>query len=177
MDALIKEKVKDLVLNIKQRKIKVDAVSNYSPSLEPQIQEAVSYKRSGNYDKAVEIYLDIFSNCGYVNNTVLTFLFKVILCAEEFALAFEMIIVSENEAIGQVGPMAPLRFFPGGPVFRYVKWAQTDYKEEFIAACQQTLRTNNTSYLLNYVSSKSGNENYRFTKSDAQIINEIGRLI
>lgn len=170
------EALKDLIHNIKQGKIKIDAKNNYSPSLEPAIQEAVSFKRSGNYDRAVEIYLDIFSDCGCVNNNIVTFLYKVVLCAEEFSLAYEMIVVSENEAIRQVGPLAPLRFFPGGPVFRYVKWAQTDYKEELLEASRQTLLTGNTSALLEYVRSKSGNASYRFTKSNTQIISEISQL-
>lgn len=166
-----------MVQNIKQGKIKVDAKNNYSPSFEPAIQEAVSYKRSGRYDKAVEIYLDIFSDCGCVNNNILTFLYKVVLCAEEFSLAYEMIVISENEAIRQVGPLAPLRFFPGGPVFRYIKWAQTDYKEELLEACRQTLYFGDVSPLLEYVRSKAGNENYRFSKSVAQIISEICKIV
>lgn len=176
MDLKTKTRLEDLISSIEQKNISVNT-DRYSPTLEYNIQTAVSYKREGNYDKAIEIYLDIFKQIKCVNSNIAAFMFKVIICAEEFYLAYKLITLVETEVIKRDGPRAPLVPFPGGPVLGYIKWAHTEYKENLVLACKQSHLNNNINYLLEYVRPYAGNPTYTFKKSSAQILSEITKII
>lgn len=171
-----KTRLEELIKSIKAGIIKVDTEA-YSPLFEMRIQEAVEYKRGGQYDRAVDIYIDIFHEMKSVNSNIMAFLYKVILSAEEFKLAYDLIVLIEQIVILNIGPKCPIRPFPNGPVMGYIKWAFTDYKEQFLTACIKSLSSRNTQYLLEYVIPKSGNPSYKFSKSDSQIFKEISQIV
>lgn len=170
-----KTQIKELIKSIKSQKILVDTAP-YSPALESTIQEAVAYKRNGDYDKSIEIYLDIFKRTGCVNSNISAFLYKSIICAEEFSLGYELLLIVEIILIAKEGPRMPIIPFPGGPVLGYIKWAHTEYMEELEDASRNALRYRDTNYLLRYVQPKSGNPSYRFKKSATQIFEDIGKI-
>ncbi len=175
MNTEIKARLEDLLNSIKI--IKIDIINDpYPPVYESTIQDAVACKRNGNYDKSVEIYLGIFKNMGCVNANIAAFLYKTLVSAEEFYLAFMLISFVEVSVILTDGPKMPIAPFPGGPVIGYIKWAFTEYREELKAACKNTLFYRDPNYLLNYVKPLSGNPLYRFKKSNNQIFEEIKEI-
>lgn len=172
MQLKTKERLEEFLSSVSLGEIPVNA-NAYPPVLEPYVQQAVSAKRNGLYEEAVNIYLDILESMNCANSSIMSYLFKVILCAEEFALAYGLLAVMEEEITRKIGPQCPIMAFPGGPVVGYIPWWFTEYKREMLNSSLQTIRSKNIQYLLEYVKNKSGNPNYRFTKSDSQILAEI----
>ena len=68
---------------------------NYPSYLEDEIQKAVSYKRNKEYDKAIQIYLDIFESSKGFYPAILEYLYKAVICSGQLVFAYESILLAE----------------------------------------------------------------------------------
>ena len=142
-------------------------VAEYPGSLESSIQKAVSYKRDGNYDSAIDVYLRMFEGEGKVWVDIEVFLYKVLLADCDFAEAYRLIVHSERAVVREKGPLCTMMSPWGQPMGR-VPWMQTDHKERFISAMRAAAR-GDISIIKQYCESASGNYSYRFRLSDYEV--------
>ena len=166
----------EFVNSVKSGQLSVNA-NGYSPTIEPQVQQAVALKRNGQYDDAVNIYLDLLKDMRCANSELTAYLYKVVICAEQFYLGYQLLTVMETAISKTLGPKCPLRLFPGGPVMGYINWWTTDYKQELYSACIQAQRNRSTWELLEYVRPKSGNPSYKFSNSDSEILRQVSQIL
>jgi hypothetical protein len=76
-------------------KIVIDC-SKYPNYLEDSIQKAVELKRTGSFNEAIKIYLEIIRNENKVFPEVLTYLYKSVLCTSQLDFAYETILLAED---------------------------------------------------------------------------------
>lgn len=76
-------------------KIVIDC-SKYPNYLEDYIQKAVELKRTGSFNEAIKIYLEIIRNENKVFPEVLTYLYKSVLCTGQLDFAYETILLAED---------------------------------------------------------------------------------
>lgn len=77
---------------------------NYPTRLENRIQEAVELKRSGKFEDAVSIYLDIIDSEKRIYPAILEFMYKSVLCSGRIDFAYEVIAYAEGFAKKAWGP-------------------------------------------------------------------------
>ena len=142
-------------------------VAEYPHSLESSIQKAVSYKRDGDYDSAIDVYLRMFQGEGRVWVDIEVFLYKVLLADCDFVEAYRLIVHSERAVVREKGPLCTMMSPWGQPMGR-VPWMQTDHKNRFIDA-MRSASYGNTSTIKQYCESASGSYNYRFRLSDSEV--------
>ena len=100
-------------------RLKIDP-DDYPKRLEFTIQRAVEQKRQGNFNKAIEIYLNIFENEGRVFPAILDMLYKAVICTGKIDFAYEVIAYGEAFAKKAWGPVSWM-----GP------WSQETRRKEF----------------------------------------------
>ena len=83
--------------------LKVD-VDDYPSRLESKIQQAVSLKRNGKFEKAIEVYLDIFERENRIFPGILDMMYKSVLCSGRIDFAYEVIAYGEAFAKKAWGP-------------------------------------------------------------------------
>lgn len=176
MDLQIKNKVQKFIHRIKIGCYPI-YVDNYPVEFESEVQRAVELKRKGNYDEAINIYLEYFfkANCAYTE--LMSYLYKVLLSAEELFDAEIVIKYAENTLKLRIGEKAPLVLFSGGPVVGYTEWKQTQYRQELINACLQAFYYNNYNALLMHIRAMSGNPLWMFSKAKNDIRQDISDII
>lgn len=176
MNSKIKDKLVKLVSLLKNQKITVN-MDECHGSFEGQIRQAEAYKRHGRYDKSVNLYLELIDKAKCVYSEIAAYLYKTVICAEEFCLGYQLISIVEAEVIKKEGTKAPVKLFSGDSNVGYVKWVHTDYREKLVLACRQTLFKEDLVYLMGYIRSMSGNPAYFFKKFDFEIFYEISEIV
>ena len=139
--------------------------NNYPMYLESTIQRAVSHKRNGEYDKAIDIYLDIFESTRRVYPAIMEFLYKVVLCSGELEFAYQVIVYAEIFAKKCWGTQH--QFFG--------EWSQTSKRKEFERVLLETNKYQ-ASIITNGELSKSESDKLlkNFLKK-TELINELAK--
>jgi hypothetical protein len=151
MQAIITElirkiRIKDLELTTKK----------YPVEMEYRVQNAIGYKRNEQYEKAVSIYIELINE--YPSTAFIMFLYKVVAPAGFLKEAAELLNLSSNayeqspsKLTSQFGIQSNMDF-------------HRDKLLESIKSRKQ---------LLTYLSSISGNPNYKFARDYDIMTNEI----
>ena len=128
-------------------------VNPYSPTYEPLIKQAVQYKRAGNYDEAIKIYIKIFDDAKCFNTEIVRYLCKVLICDGELLFAFHWLGAAGIALEKKCGPCPD-------PNVPFIPWAQFQDATELINACIDLRNTRDIKSFCNYVASIAGNPGY-----------------
>ena len=135
--------------------------SNQYPSeWEPKIQEAVQLKRISRYIESIKIYIDLMENSKTIYSGIMYFLYKVVACSGYLIDAF--LVLNNGQRAYRV-KNNKLNSFGDASGF-------IDHLEKLKTA----LRSENA--LKNYLTSISGNPNYKLPRSYLVIKQEIESL-
>ena len=159
---------------IESGKILVD-VERYSPIYEAKIQTAVSAKRAGCYNDAVNIYLELFREMHRAHSEVMRFLYKILLCDEELYLAYRTITLAERELIRQCGHKSRTYH----PLFGFIEmeWSQTVEKNDLLAECRRLMQTGSINSLWRFIAEKSGNPNFTLKRGTDHLMREAKKIL
>ena len=113
------DKIYDKYLNMMNKFFQI-CRDNYPSYLERKIQKAVELKRSGQFVKAIDVYLDIFLKEKKMFPAIMEFMYKAVLCTGHLDFAYEVIVYAEAFAKNAWGPRSWM-----GP------WSQETKRLEF----------------------------------------------
>lgn len=128
-------------------------VDPYSPTYEPLIKQAVQYKRAGNYDEAIKLYIKIFDDAKCFNTEIVRYLCKVLICDGELILAYKLLGASWDALRDKCGP-CPVPSIPSIP------WAQINDASQLVKACSELANTRDFRPFCAYVAPIAGNPCY-----------------
>ena len=114
------ERFRKILMNVLNNQGYIVYSDNYPNYLESDIQLAVYYKRIKEYDKSIQVYLNIFEENKGVYPLVLEYLYKTVLCNGQLVFAYETILFAELFAKKCWG----MKSFFGD-------WSQTVKRKEF----------------------------------------------
>lgn len=130
--------------------------NNYPDSIEDDIQEAVQYKRSGNYDRSLEVYLDILKQQRILFTGVLNGLFKTIAVKGYLKEAYTLLLKG-NAAMSQSKTM-------NNP------FGMSNGFKDHMNRMEEAVKSERM--LLQYLTSISGNPYYKLARSYQEIYQE-----
>ena len=145
-------------------------VNPYSPIYEPLIQQAVQYKRAGNYNEALKCYIDIFKQEECFNAEIVRYFCKVLICDGELLLAFSWLAAAAQALTNKFGPCP-------NPYMPQIPWAQLDNLIDLVNACIQLQKTQNIKSFCDYVAPLAGNPAYRLPCTAEQLLSQANIVI
>lgn len=146
----IQESIREYLKKVRQNKYQLTS-QNYDYSLEPEIQLAVSLKRSGNYLDSISTYIKILDEENFAQSALLFYMYKSIASSGYLTEAYAILVLSNR--------IMKIRN-------RYDFTAQDEHIEKLKNALHSE------SSLTQYLQSISGNPMYRLPRSFSMIKKE-----